>query len=58
MGEKTVFLEDEEGAIQDVRGGRSDGGRDSLTASLTLFFEAAGGEERAGRLHSHSGGLL
>jgi hypothetical protein len=26
-----VFLGDEEGAIQDVLGGRSDGGRDSLT---------------------------
>jgi hypothetical protein len=26
-----VFLGDEEGAIQDVLGGQSDGGRDSLT---------------------------
>ncbi len=55
-----VFLEDEEGAIQDVLGKRSDGGRDSLTVlnNVLTVWEAAGGEERTGRLHSHSGGLL
>jgi hypothetical protein len=55
-----VFLRDEEGAIQDVLGGRIDGGCDSLTVlnNVLTVGEAAGGEERAGRLHSHSGGLL
>jgi hypothetical protein len=59
-GWKTVFLEDEEGAIQDLWGGRSDGGLYSLTVSdnvLTLW-EAVGGKERAGRPYSRSGGLL
>jgi hypothetical protein len=55
-----VFLGDEEGAIQDVIGCRSDGGRDSLTVlnNVLTVREAARGEERAGRLHSRSGGLL
>jgi hypothetical protein len=55
-----VFLGDEEGAIQDELGSRSDGGLGSLTGlnnTLTVR-EAARGEERAGRLHSRSGGLL
>ncbi len=55
-----VFLGDEEGAIQDELGSRSDGGRRSLTVlnnALTIL-EAARGKERAGRLHSRSGGLL
>ncbi len=55
-----VFLGDEEGAIQDVLGSRSDGGHDSLTVlnNVLTVWEAAGGEERAGQLHSCSGGLL
>jgi hypothetical protein len=31
VGDQTVFLGDEEGGIQDVQGGRSDGGCGSLT---------------------------
>jgi hypothetical protein len=60
VGEKTVFLGDEEGAIQDVWGGRSNGSRVSLTVwdNILTLWEAAGGEERAGRPQSHSGGLL
>ncbi len=36
------------------------GGRDSLTVwdNVLTVWEAAGGEERAGRPHSRSGGLL
>ncbi len=57
---QTVFLGDEEGTIQDVWGGRSNGGCDSLTIldKVLTVREAAGGEERAGRPHSHSGVLL
>jgi hypothetical protein len=60
VGGQTVFIWDEEGAIQDVQGGRSDGGRASLTVldNILTLSEAAGGEERAGRPHSHSGGLM
>ncbi len=49
-----VFLGDEEGAIQGILGGRSNGGRDSLTVlnNILTVLEAAGGVERAGRLHS------
>jgi hypothetical protein len=31
VGSQSVFLSDEEGAIQDVQGGQSDGGSGSLT---------------------------
>jgi hypothetical protein len=57
---KMVFLGDEEGTIQDVWGGRSDGGRDSLTVwdNILTLWVAARGEERAGQPHSRSGGLL
>ncbi len=32
VGDQTAFLGDEEGAIQDVQGGQSNGGHSSLTA--------------------------
>jgi hypothetical protein len=54
VGEKTVFLEDEEGAIQDVWGSRSDGGCDSLTSETTFsLFERQRGQ-RASWLASFS----
>jgi hypothetical protein len=37
VGEKTVFLGDEDRAIQDVWGGLSDGGRNSLTAWVNVL---------------------
>jgi hypothetical protein len=55
VGEQAVFLRDEEGAFQEVWGGR-----DSLTVwdIVLTVWEAAGGEERVGRPHSRLGGLL
>ncbi len=58
-GDQTVFLWDD-GGIQDVQDGLSDGGRSSLTVldNIHTLWEAARGKEQAGRPHSHSGGLL
>ncbi len=41
-----VFLGDEEGAIQNVLGGQSDGGRNPLTVwdNILTVWEAAGGK--------------
>jgi hypothetical protein len=55
-----ALLGDEEGAIQDVRGGRSYGRRSSLTFldNVLIVEESDGDKERADRPHSRSGGLL
>ncbi len=60
MGDQTALLGDEEGAIQHMQGGRNDGCHGSLTFvdNILTVGESAGGEERAGRPHSCSGGLL
>jgi hypothetical protein len=60
VGEQAVFLENDEGAFQDMWGGRSNGGRASLTVwdIILTVWEAARGDKRAGRPHSRSGGLL
>ncbi len=57
---QTALLGDEEGAIQDMRGGRSYGRRGSLTFldHVLIVEESAGGKEQAGQPHSCSGGLL
>ncbi len=59
MGDQTALLGDEEGAIQDMQGSHSDGRRGSLAFldNVIIVDKSAGGEEQAGRLHSHSGGL-
>ncbi len=57
VGEQKVFIGDEKGAIQDVWGGRSDGGRDSLIVwdIVLTVWEAAGSKELASQSHSRSG---
>jgi hypothetical protein len=55
-----AFLEDEEGAIQDMRGGRSYGWRGSLTFldNVLTFEESAGCKERSACPLFRSGGIL